>query len=176
MPALKKLQQWLEQLAQWTGQLISWLALALVLVTVSIVILRYLFDFGSIALQESMVYLHASLFLLGGAYTLKQDGHVRVDIFYQRFTPEQKAWVNLIGAAFFLLPMCFFIGGMSWDYVTSAWSLREGSREAGGLPFVYLLKSLIPLSALLLALQGLSQIAHSLQVILGPDLETSDDG
>ncbi len=173
---MKKIQQLLDQLAQWTGNLISWFALALVLVTVSIVTLRYLFDFGSIALQESMVYLHASLFLLGGAYTLKQDGHVRVDIFYQRFTPEQKAWVNLIGAAFFLLPMCFFIGWMSWDYVGSAWSLREGSREAGGLPFVYLLKSLIPLSALLLALQGLSQITHSLQVILDPDLETSDDG
>lgn len=164
----------LDDFAEWTGRVVSWLALLLVLVTFSVVVLRYGFNYGSIALQESILYLHASLFLLTGAYTLKQDAHVRVDIFYRGFSPDYKAWVNLFGALFLLLPVCLFVSWVSWDYVSSAWSLREGSRETGGLPYVYLLKTLIPLGISLLAVQGISQVLASLVTLLSRSGDTSD--
>lgn len=164
----------LDYFAEWTGRVVSWLALLLVLVTFSVVVLRYGFNYGSIALQESILYLHASLFLLTGAYTLKQDAHVRVDIFYRSFSPDNKAWVNLFGALFLLLPVCLFISWVSWDYVSTAWSLREGSRETGGLPYVYLLKTLIPLGIILLAVQGISQVLASLVTLLSRPRDSSD--
>ena len=170
---MQQLNRWLDNFAEWTGRLVAWLSLFLVLVTFSVVVLRYAFNIGSISLQESILYLHASLFLLTGAYTLKKDAHVRVDIFYRRFSPDNKAWVNLMGALFLLLPVCLFIGWISWDYVSAAWSVREGSRETGGLPFVYLLKSLIPLGIILLALQGISQVLASLVTLLKPSTESN---
>jgi len=164
---LHRLSTALGRIAETVGNTAAWLALALVLVTFAVVVLRYLFQLGSIAMQESILYLHASLFLLGAAYTLNRDGHVRVDIFYRGFSPRGKALVDLVGALLLLLPVCTFLLWVSWDYVASAWALREGSPEAGGLPFVYLLKTLIPLAALLLALQGLSQALASLGTLTG---------
>ena len=157
----------LDRFAEHTGRVASWLALALVLVTYSVVVLRYVFDIGSIALQESMLYVHASLFLLGAAYTLRVDGHVRVDIIYRHLSERGRATVDLLGALFLLLPVCSFLLWISWDYVSTAWSLHEGSREAGGLPYVYLLKTLIPVAAVLLILQGISQALASLSVVRG---------
>ncbi len=136
------------------------------LVTFAVVVLRYAFQLGWIAMQESILYLHASLFLLGAAYTLKHDAHVRVDIFYRSFSARGKALVDLLGALFLLLPVCGFLLWISWDYMATAWSLREGSRETGGLPYVYLLKTLIPLSAALLILQGISQALTSLATLM----------
>ncbi len=163
---VKRLADHLDRIAEYTGRSAAWLALALVLVTFSVVVLRYLFAFGSIALQESVLYLHASLFLLGAAYTLKADAHVRVDIFYRRLPPSRRALIDLLGALLLLLPVCAFILWISWDYVATAWALREGSAETGGLPYVYLLKTLIPLAAALLLLQGISQALRSLMVLL----------
>lgn len=166
--SLRALQRQLDLLAEWTGRIAAWLALALVLVTFSVVVLRYGFEIGSIALQESALYLHASLFLLAAAYTLKQDAHVRVDIFYRRFSPRTRAWVDLLGALFLLLPVCLFLLWVSWDYVATAWAVHEGSRETGGLPYVYLLKTLIPISVGLIALQGVSQILAGVLILLEP--------
>lgn len=166
---LHRLSTALGRIAETVGNAAAWLALALVLVTFAVVVLRYLFQFGSIAMQESILYLHASLFLLGGAYTLKRDGHVRVDIFYRGFTPRGKALVDLLGSLLLLLPVCSFLLWVSWDYVAGAWALREGSPEAGGLPFVYLLKTLIPLAAALLILQGVSQALASLGTLAGAE-------
>jgi TRAP-type mannitol/chloroaromatic compound transport system permease small subunit len=145
----------IEQLNEHLGRLVSWLSLAMVLVTFVVVVLRYAFDLGWIWLQESITFMHAALFLVGAAYTLKHGGHVRVDIFYHRFTPKQRAWVDLLGSLFLLLPVCLFIFFASWSYVLDSWSLLEGSREAGGLEGVYLLKSLILVMAGMLLLQGL---------------------
>ena len=128
----------------------------------SIVVLRYGFNIGSIALQESITYMHGLVFMLAIAHTLKIDGHVRVDIFYQRWGTKGRAWVNLIGSLCLLLPVCIFIMHISWDYVQTSWSYYEGSREAGGLDAVFLLKSLIPLMAALLLLQGLSEVMKSI--------------
>ncbi|MEM9302314.1 MAG: TRAP transporter small permease subunit [Pseudomonadota bacterium] len=142
-------------LNEWIGRAVAWLTLAMVLVTLTIVVARYGFSIGSIAVQESVTYLHGIVFMLGAAYALRHDQHVRVDIFYREFTKRRKAWVDFLGVLFLLLPTCAYILLVSTDYVAAAWQVREGSREAGGLPLVYLLKTLIPITALLVAFEGI---------------------
>ena len=155
------------------GQLVSWLTLVMVLITFSIVVLRYGFNTGWIAMQESVLYFHGVVFMLGAAYTLKADGHVRVDIFYQNFSKQKKALVNLFGTLFLLLPVCIFVFIISIDYVSSSWSILEKSAEAGGLPFVYLSKSLLLLFSVTLSLQGLAEIGRNIQV-LSANKETAE--
>jgi len=165
--ALAYIARRLDQLSEWTGRIIAWLTLGMVLVTFAVVILRYLFNTGWIAMQESITYMHALVFMLGAAYTLRHDGHVRVDIFYQKFGPKGRAWVDLLGTLLLLIPVTVFIAWESWEYVATSWSLHEGSREAGGLPGVYLLKTAIPVMAVLMLLQGVSLALRSLLVIRG---------
>lgn len=148
-----------------SGKSIAWLLVLMVVTESLVVLLRYGFDIGSIALQESISYMHASCFLLGAAYTLQQNEHVRVDIVYRQFSPQKKAIVNIAGFMILLLPTCGFIVWSSIDYVAQSWSLRESSADAGGLPGVYFLKTLIPLFALLLCLQGLAQLIDDIQSI-----------
>jgi len=155
-----------EAFIDWSGRTVSWLSLALVLITFLIVVLRYVFDVGSIALQETTTYMHASIFLVGMAYTMQQNAHVRVDIFYSQHSERGKAWVDLFGAVFLLLPVMLFISWISWFYIASSWSVLEGSREAGGLPGVFLLKSLILVMTFLLMLQAFSQIARNIETLL----------
>jgi TRAP-type mannitol/chloroaromatic compound transport system permease small subunit len=157
----------IEQFIDFSGRAVSWLTLLMVIITFSVVVLRYIFDTGWIALQESITYLHAMVFLIGAAYTMKHEAHVRVDIFYSRFSPQTRAWIDLCGALFLLLPFMFFLCVISWEYVADSWDVMEGSREAGGLPGVYILKSLILLMAGLLTLQAAAQIIRALQVIRG---------
>ena len=144
----------LERVNDWIGRSVAWLTLAMVLTMLGTVIARYVFSVGSIAMQEAVVYMHAMVFMLGAGYALAQDQHVRVDIFYRRFSQKGKDWVDLIGSVLFLLPVCIYLLDASADYVQTSWKIREGSPEAGGLPAVFLLKSLIPAAAFLLALQG----------------------
>jgi TRAP-type mannitol/chloroaromatic compound transport system permease small subunit len=148
------------------GRLTAWATLAMVVVTFTIVVLRYLFNLGWIAMQESVTYLHAMIFMLGAAYTLKHDGHVRVDIFYQKASARGRAWVDLLGTLLLLLPFCLFLLWVSWDYVAASWALREGSRDSGGLPWLYLLKTLIPAMALLMILQGVAMVLRNLLAVL----------
>jgi TRAP-type mannitol/chloroaromatic compound transport system permease small subunit len=154
------------------GEVLSWLTALMVLVTFIIVILRYVFDAGWIWLQESVTWMHAMVFMLAAAYTLGQDEHVRVDIFYRRMGPHRKALVNLLGTLILLAPTCIFLIVVSWDYVASSWSVQESSREAGGLPGLFLLKSIMPLTALLLLLQGLSQALNEFVLLRSPRLQT----
>jgi len=158
-----------EAFIDWSGRTVSWLSLLLVLVTFAVVVLRYVFDSGSIALQEATTYLHACVFLIGMAYTLQQDAHVRVDIFYARLSRQAKAWVDLFGTLFLLLPFLLFVTWISWLYIADSWSVLEGSREAGGLPGVFLLKSLILVMTFLLSLQACTQIARNIENILQQD-------
>ena len=174
---LQQLAASLDRLAEATGRIIAWLTLAMVLITFGVVVLRYLFQGGSIALQESISYLHAAVFMLGAAYTLRHDGHVRVDIFYQRCTPVTRAWIDLLGTVLLLFPVCGFIFASSLDYVSASWAIHEGSREAGGLNGVFLLKTAIPVMALLLILQGCSMVLRSLLLIRGhPPAAATDTG
>lgn len=167
MDTLSRLAGRLDQLSEWTGRSIAWLTLGMVIVTFTVVVLRYLFNIGWIAMQESVTYMHALVFMLGAAYTLRHDGHVRVDIFYQKFGPRGRAWIDLFGTLLLLMPVTLFITWISWEYVASSWALQEGSRETGGLPGVYLLKTAIPLMAVLMLLQGTSLALRSLLVLLG---------
>ena len=144
----------LEQTSELSGRIIAWLTLFIVLVTFIVVVLRYAFDIGSIALQESISYMHAFVFMLGAAYTMKHDGHVRVDIFYRKMSIAKKAWVDLLGTLLLLFPVCLFILISSWDYVLTSWSQLEESGEAGGLAYVYILKTSLLIMPILLMLQG----------------------
>jgi TRAP-type mannitol/chloroaromatic compound transport system permease small subunit len=139
------------------GRAVAWCALAVVLVQAAVVLMRYALALGSLWLSETVVYAHATMFLLAAAWTLKAGGHVRVDIFYARARPRTKALVDLFGALILLLPFAVVLGWLALPYVARSWALLERSREASGLPLVFLLKTLIPLFALLLALQGIAQ-------------------
>jgi TRAP-type mannitol/chloroaromatic compound transport system permease small subunit len=149
------------------GKGVSWLTLGMVSLTFVIVLLRYGFNLGWIWLQESVTYLHASVFMLATAWTLQDDGHVRVDIFYRDADPRRKAWVNLLGTLLFLVPLCLFLVIVGWEYVAASWQLLEGSREAGGLPLVFLLKSLLLLLPVLLLLQSLCIVRDAVRVLKG---------
>ena len=155
----------IERFIAWSGRAVSWLTLLMVIVTFIVVILRYVFDIGWIALQESVTYMHAMVFLVGASWAMQHDAHVRVDIFYSRFSTRTKAWVDLFGSLLLLLPVMVFIAWISWEYVIDSWEVLEGSREAGGLPAVFLLKSLIVVLAIMLMLQALVQIMRSVQTI-----------
>ena len=166
-PALSRLSGAIDAVSEWTGQTVAWLTLFMVLITFLIVVLRYGFNIGAIRLQESVVYMHAAVFMLGAGFVLKRDAHVRVDIFYRRLSPRGQAWVDLLGILLLLLPWMIFMMWISWDYVASAWSLKEGSRETGGLPYLYLLKTLIVLMPLLVAVQALSKACQAVLTLTG---------
>jgi TRAP-type mannitol/chloroaromatic compound transport system permease small subunit len=155
----------LEQTSELSGRLVAWLTLFIVTLTFIVVIQRYVFDIGSIAMQESISYLHAFVFMLGAAYTLKHDGHVRVDIFYRNMTPAKKAWVDLLGTLLLLFPVCLFIFFSSLDYVLTSWSQLEESGEAGGLAYVYILKTALLIMPILLMLQGAALSLKSLLLL-----------
>lgn len=154
--------QTIDSVSRSVGNAVAFAAIAMALVTTTVVILRYGFGQGAIAAQESVLYLHGALFMLGAAPTLLTDKHVRVDVFYRNFTDRQKHWVNTIGHTVFTLPFCTLIVFGSWGYVSESWSIMESSPEPGGIPAVFLLKTLIPAMALLLALQAVSLIIQGL--------------
>ena len=174
---MQKTIRLIDRMNDMIGRSISWLTVLMVIVTFLVVVLRYVFSSGWIAMQESIIYLHSIVFMLGIAYTLKLNGHVRVDIFYERMTPRSRAWVDLLGVIFLLIPICLFIIVISWNYVSLSWSLLESSRDAGGLPAVFLLKTTIPVMALLLMLQGVAQGLRSILLLTGqhPDAGISSD-
>ncbi|MEC7095106.1 MAG: TRAP transporter small permease subunit [Pseudomonadota bacterium] len=154
--------QTIDSVSRSVGNAVAFAAIAMALVTTTVVILRYGFGQGAIAAQESVLYLHGALFMLGAAPTLLTDKHVRVDVFYRNFTDRQKHWVNTIGHTVFTLPFCTLIVFGSWGHVSESWSIMESSPEPGGIPAVFLLKTLIPAMALLLALQAVSLIIQGL--------------
>lgn len=165
---LKRFVDGIDRITELTGRLLTWCTLLVVLITFIIVLLRYAFNLGWIAMQESVLYFHGLTFMAGAAYTLKHNAHVRVDIFYQNFSIRGKALVNLFGTLFLLLPVVIFTALISSDYVLRAWEIMEQSSEAGGLPFVYLSKSFILLFCASMALQGLADLARNILIVLAP--------
>jgi TRAP-type mannitol/chloroaromatic compound transport system permease small subunit len=161
MSVLRAWVHYIDTFTEHSGRLLAWLALAMAVVTAAVVFLRYGLNTGSIATQEAVTYMHGCLFMLGAAYALKHGAHVRVDIFYRNFSPRTRAWVNSLGGIVFLMPLCAFIGFSSFNYVAESWAIRETSPEPGGIPAVFLLKSLIPLMAFNLFLQGLAETLRS---------------
>jgi TRAP-type mannitol/chloroaromatic compound transport system permease small subunit len=149
------------------GVTVAWFALAMVLIQFLVVVMRYVFGVGSLFLQESIVYLHGTMFMLGSAYTLLHNGHVRVDVFYREADPRWKAKVDFAGHVFFLIPVCVLIFVYSWPYVLNSWASLEGSRETSGIPAVFLLKTVVLLFCVLMILQGLAQGLKALMVMTG---------
>jgi len=158
--------QGIDKVTELIGRSIAWLTLLMMLITLTVVILRYGFNIPSIALQESVVYLHATVFMAAAGYTLKHNGHVRVDIIYRQVSPKARCWTNLLGSLFLLLPVCIFIAWVSWDYVNMSWSVHEKSQEAGGIPAVFLLKTLLLIMPALLIFQGLAEIFRNLFLLI----------
>ena len=159
----------IERLNRHVGYTVAWLTLIMVVVTFAIVVLRYALRIGPIWLQESLTWMHAAVFMLGGAFALQRDEHVRVDIFYRGMPQKWRAWIDIAGVLVFLLPLCVFIAYESYPYVAASWSIREGARDAGGLPypFVSLLKSLLIVTPALVALQGVALLLKSIASIRG---------
>ena len=153
----------IDRISSAIGQAVSWLTLFMVVVTFVIVVMRYVFDAGLIWLQESVTWMHAAVFMIGAAYTLEQDEHVRVDVFYRSMSDRRRAWIDLIGVCLFLWPLCAFLAWTSWDFVAVSWRMQEASRESGGLPYplIPLLKTVLLLMPAIVALQGLSLMLRS---------------
>jgi TRAP-type mannitol/chloroaromatic compound transport system permease small subunit len=154
------------RLVRRVGQGASWLILFMVCITFVVVTLRYGFNLGWVWLQESVTYLHAAVFMLAAAWTWQEDGHVRVDILYRGRSPRHQAWINLLGTLVFVVPVCVYLLVIGWDYVAASWSLREGSRQAGGLDGVWLLKTLILLLPALLLVQAGCFLPRDLRIAL----------
>ncbi len=171
------LVRWIDRLNDAIGRGVAWLTLAMVLIAFSVVVLRYVYAIGWVWMQESYIWLHGIVFMLGAGYTLLHHGHVRVDILYRPAGARTKAWVDLLGSGLLLLPMVALVLLVSLDYVAASWVKLEESREAGGMPGLFLLKSVIPAFCILLGLQGLALAGRSLLVLTGnKDFAPDDDG
>ena len=153
----------LDRISDITGRITAWLTLAMVLLTTVIVVLRYVFDTGFIWMQESVTWMHAAVFMVGAAYTLLHEEHVRVDIFYRNMSPGRRALVDALGVVLFLLPLCGYLAWMAWDFAATSWAISESSREPGGLPYpmIPLLKSIVVVMPVFVALQGVSLLTRS---------------
>ena len=167
MNFLTSFADFVDKLNDKVGRVVAWAALIMVLAQFIVVMLRYVFSINEIMMQESVVYMHAFLFLVGSGYTLLRGGHVRVDIFYRDASPKKKAWVDLFGVFVFLVPVCVLIWIYSWPYIANSWRVLEGSTETSGIQAVFLLKTTILLFAGLMTLQALSMAARSWLVIKG---------
>jgi len=157
------------------GRVTAWLTLLMVLVQFAIVLSHYIFHTGSIFLQESLLYMHSMIFLAGAAYTLKHNGHVRVDVIYSRLGDKARAWINLLGSLIFLFPVLGIIGWMAWPYMMDSWQILEGSIETSGIQAVYLLKTMILLFVITMILQGVALICHSLLSICGQEKTIAEE-
>jgi len=154
----------IDRFSEATGVLVSWLTLVMILLTVVIVVMRYVFDAGLVWMQEALTWMHAAVFMLGAAYTLQRDEHVRVDIFYRGMDERRRAMVDAAGVLLFLLPLCGFVLVEAWPYVSASWAINEISRDTGGLPYpaIPLLKSVLLVMPMLVGLQGIALLIRRL--------------
>jgi TRAP-type mannitol/chloroaromatic compound transport system permease small subunit len=167
MDTLSRLVAYIDRLNEIVGRAVAWLVLAVVGIVFLVVVLRYGFGWGRVAMQESYLWLHALVFMAAAGYTLRHDAHVRIDVIYARHGVRFRAWVDLLGSLLLLLPFTLTALVTAWPYVADSWARGEASREAAGLPALYLLKSAILVFAVLLMLQGLALAGRSLLTLLG---------
>lgn len=160
--SLNLIANWLTVFNSVIGRVVAWLVLYMTLMQFVVVIMRYVFSYGSIQMQESIWYMHGLLFMLGAGYTLVKEGHVRLDVFYREASERTKAWINLIGSLVFLLPFCIVNFDFAWSLVLNSWAVREGSIETTGLPYIYLFKTVILVFSILVVMEGLALAIRSL--------------
>jgi len=174
MEAIRTLSRWIDAVNEWIGHGVAWVTLGLVLVVFIDVVMRYLFNTSFVFTQELEWHLFGFIFLVGAGYTLLKDGHVRVDIIYQRLGLKGRAWINFFGVLLFLIPGCIMVISTSWKFTVNSFSILEGSPDPGGIPLRFLIKGCIPAGFVLLLLQGISLGIHSLLQILG--IEEAEEG
>jgi TRAP-type mannitol/chloroaromatic compound transport system permease small subunit len=172
---LRKLCQRIDALNEGVGRIVAWATAIVVVVVFVDVVMRYVFNTSFVFTQELEWHLFAFIFLMGAGATLLKDGHVRVDIFYQRFNHQHRAWINLIGVIFFLIPGCIMIILTSLKFVSSAFTVMEGSPDPGGIPYRFILKSCIPAGFILVLMQGIALGIRSYYHIRGRDLDTGEE-
>ena len=164
---IHKLISAIDRLNETMGIAVSWCTLVLVILVTLNVALRYAFNISFVSMEQMQWHLYALIFLLGAGYTLRYNGHVRVDVIYQRMGKRTRAFINVLGCLLFLFPGCFLVIKTSIPFVESSWAMREGSADPGGLPARYLLKSIIPLAFTLLAVQGISMFLKNFFLMIG---------
>jgi TRAP-type mannitol/chloroaromatic compound transport system permease small subunit len=169
MGVLKTICRTIDIANEWIGQGVAWVTLGLVVVIFVDVVLRYLLKTSYVFVQELEWHLFSFIFLIGAGYTLLHDAHVRVDIFYQRLGAKGRAWINLLGVIFFLIPGCILVIETSWNFVFTSFQMLEGSPDPGGIPYRWIIKSTIPVGFALLLFQGLSLGIHSFLQIVGQE-------
>ena len=174
LPHMTALADRIDRLTTGIGRAVAWLVLLVVLLQFALVVARYLFGLGSIWATEAVIYSHAGLFMLAAAWTLSAGGHVRVDVFYAEATPRTRARIDLAGALLLLLPFALVLIWLSVPYAARAWAILERSQESSGLPLVFLLKSLIPLFAALMALQGVAQAIRAVSALSRVDASEAE--
>ena len=174
MEAIKMITRWIDGMNEWVGRSAAWVTLGLVLVVFVDVVMRYLFNTSYVFTQELEWHLFGFIFLIGAGYTLLHDGHVRVDIIYQRLGLKGRGWINLCGVILFLIPGCIMVIVTSWKFAANSFAILEGSPDPGGIPLRFILKGCIPLGFTLLLLQGFSLGIHSLMQILGVEKAKED--
>ena len=170
---LTKFVHGIDTINEWVGRGVAWVTFIVVVVVFVDVIMRYVFNTSFVFVQELEWHLFSFIFLMGAGYTLLKDGHVRVDIVYQRLGPKGQAWVNLIGVLLFLMPGCYMILHTSALFVHNSWAVLEGSPDPGGIPYRFVLKACIPAGFVLIILQGISLGAKSLLTILGHEMDNA---
>ncbi|MDD3472500.1 MAG: TRAP transporter small permease subunit [Syntrophaceae bacterium] len=175
MKFLKRLARLIDSVNEFVGNLIAWVTLLMVLVVFVDVVMRYALNISFVFTQELEWHLFSAVFLLGAGYTLLHDGHVRVDIIYQAVSDKARAWINLIGVIFFLIPGCYLIIYTSYNFTYESWSTLEGSGDPGGIPYRFLIKSAIPIGFGLLLIQGFSLGIKSFLILCGQSLEEGEE-
>lgn len=165
--------RWIDRLNEWIGRGVAVLTVFMVVVVFVVVVLRYVFSIGWVWMQETYVWAHGIVFLIGAAYTLLHEGHVRIDVVYRAASPRYKAWINLLGSVFMGLPVTWVIFSKSLPYVLRSWRGLEASVDVGGLPGLFVLKTVIPVFCVLFALQIVAIALRSLATLLGDELPPS---
>lgn len=171
---LRKLCQLIDAVNEWTGRVVAWATAVVVVVVFVDVVMRYAFNTSFVFTQEMEWHLFSFIFLMGAGATLLKDGHVRVDIFYQRFNAKTRAWINLLGVVFFLLPGCYMIIATSFKFALNSFAIMEGSPDPGGVPFRFIVKSFIPAGFTLVFAQGIALGIRSFYAVIGKELETGE--
>jgi len=165
MTDLKKIIFFIENITSKIGRQVSWLILFMTLIAFSVALLRYFFNIGFVWMQELYIWMHGLVFLLAAAYTLQEDKHVRVDIFYRKFSEKNKAYINVFFSILFIIPFILIVSKYSIPYILKSWLSLEKSREAGGLQFLYIYKTSIILFCFFLFIQTIALILRCVLVI-----------
>ncbi|OIP39060.1 MAG: C4-dicarboxylate ABC transporter permease, partial [Desulfobacteraceae bacterium CG2_30_51_40] len=166
MEIVRSVCRWIDSINEWIGRGVAFITVGLVVVMFSDVVMRYLFKKSFVMVQELEWHLFGFIFLIGAGYTLLYDGHVRVDVIYQKLKPAAKAWINLLGTIFFLIPGCLMVIITSWKFTHNSWMVFEGSPDPGGIPLRFIIKGAITVGFALLLMQGLALGLRSLTQIM----------